>query len=41
MDTINVKIHPQDMELKDKIVQIVSLFEAKAKKKNITFELRK
>ena len=41
MDDINEKIAPQDIEIKDKIAQVVILLEAKATKNNIKLELRK
>lgn len=41
MTEIDEKISKQDMELKDKISLIISLFEAKAKKENIELKLRK
>ena len=41
MEDINKKINPQDIDLKKKIEQIISLFEAKAKEENIELKLRK
>lgn len=41
MEEINKKTSKQDIDIKDKIEQIISLFEDKAKKENIKLKLRK
>lgn len=41
VETINTSIAPQDIDLKVKVLQVVALFEAKAKEQNIKLTLRK